>query len=801
MKKIFATVIVSLIAVLCVSLSVQAVDFPDVVGTKYNTAVQKLVGLGVINGFDDGTFKPEDPVTRCQLAKMLVEELKLKNVTNIPLVKYSDVTTTHWAYNWIKTSDDNSLILGYTDGTFRPDNTVTYAEAETMILRALKLEDKMTDKTWPTGYINEAAKQGLLVDVEYPSANAPATRGNVAISLYHMTSILEARAKQAEADKKAAEQEAVKEAEKNAMDFGIVSTTSYTKETYTLRFIGDKDKYEIYSISGKTKLTETKTEELNDNVIGYKDSKKGLEVIVCYKPADFDKAKIITKANGDIITFKDKTTWDLASDSLASKYRYYTFVRVEASYDGKKSNPLLEFDSVKKLGLGLNSASLSKEDRLLIDDTNQVILILRGLDVEDVIKKGKITEGSEDTSDYEYGWVTGTSYKNKTDYVEINNKTTYEVSTKSDDFNEDTFVVFTNSGKGDDYDIVKLVKSYSYSTLDSGAKIVTSVSGKTGAQKIKYSGSSTEVNYYSDSNKKKYEDYHFVYVELSLKDKNIRFKDADWKVDLEDISFEEGDRVVIDDSKEVFIVYNGLDEDDNFKSGKLYTPTNTPTPTKKPTSTPATTVVPTTAPTTTPTPVPTTKPTTQPTPTKVVVTPTKVVVTPTKAAVTPTKAAVTPTKAAVTPTKVAVTPTKVAVTPTPEPHKHELIRTAPKAATCEEGGNNEYYTCSGCKKVFKDSAATKETTVKAETINALGHDWTVAVLKEPTCTEAGSKQQTCKRCSKKGETTSIKALGHSWGEWKVTKKPTKEEEGEQVRECERDGCSAKETKAIPKLDS
>ena len=79
---------------------------------------------------------------------------------------------------------------------------------------------------------------------------------------------------------------------------------------------------------------------------------------------------------------------------------------------------------------------------------------------------------------------------------------------------------------------------------------------------------------------------------------------------------------------------------------------------------------------------------------------------------------------------------------------HSLTKVEAVAATCTEGGNNEYYTCSVCKKVFKADKIT-ETTVADETLAALGHKLTKTEAKAATCTEAGNNEYyTCGNCGK-----------------------------------------------------
>ena len=83
---------------------------------------------------------------------------------------------------------------------------------------------------------------------------------------------------------------------------------------------------------------------------------------------------------------------------------------------------------------------------------------------------------------------------------------------------------------------------------------------------------------------------------------------------------------------------------------------------------------------------------------------------------------------------------------------HDMTKTDSKAATCTEDGNNEYYTCSRCGGVFKDEAGTQATTVEAETLKKLGHDWSnkngICARCDAKCTETHKPGTTCSVCHK-----------------------------------------------------
>ena len=107
------------------------------------------------------------------------------------------------------------------------------------------------------------------------------------------------------------------------------------------------------------------------------------------------------------------------------------------------------------------------------------------------------------------------------------------------------------------------------------------------------------------------------------------------------------------------------------------------------------------------------------------------------------------------------------------PAGHNLTQTEAKAATCTEDGNNAYYTCSACGKIFKDAEGTQETTFKNEILAAIGHMMTKTDAKAATCTEDGNNAYyTCSACGKifkdadgktatTVETEKIAATGHT----------------------------------------
>ena len=110
-----------------------ASGFRDVDSTKwYNTYVATLNNAGVITDSRTGYFRPNDAITRAELAAMLAQFAEKKSAA----IYFSDVSAGYWAANAIALTANLGWINGYPDGTFGPDKTVTRAELMAMVNRA-----------------------------------------------------------------------------------------------------------------------------------------------------------------------------------------------------------------------------------------------------------------------------------------------------------------------------------------------------------------------------------------------------------------------------------------------------------------------------------------------------------------------------------------------------------------------------------------------------------------------------------------------------------------------------------------
>ena len=108
-------------------------DYTDVnAGDWFNNAISTLSNAGIVTGYNDGTFRPNQPITRGEMAKI---------IANFANLKYGGKTFTdlagHWSKSYVELAAGNGWIAGYPDGSFRPDQKITRAETVTMINRVL----------------------------------------------------------------------------------------------------------------------------------------------------------------------------------------------------------------------------------------------------------------------------------------------------------------------------------------------------------------------------------------------------------------------------------------------------------------------------------------------------------------------------------------------------------------------------------------------------------------------------------------------------------------------------------------
>lgn len=141
--------------------------FPDIKGHYAEEYIHHLHDAGVVNGRPDGTFGPNNPVSRAEFVTMMVKALKLQGIAE-NAKGYTDIDG-HWAKNTLLLAAKHNLISGYPDKTLKPDNPITLAEVSAVISRAFNFKTskngvypKIRQGMWYTPYVKKMFDSGIL---------------------------------------------------------------------------------------------------------------------------------------------------------------------------------------------------------------------------------------------------------------------------------------------------------------------------------------------------------------------------------------------------------------------------------------------------------------------------------------------------------------------------------------------------------------------------------------------------------------------------------------------------------------
>ncbi|MDX9971009.1 MAG: S-layer homology domain-containing protein [Candidatus Gracilibacteria bacterium] len=156
-------------------------------------SIEYLNNKGVVNGYEDGTFRPNNPVTRVEALKLILKSTQTK--TKVGALKFKDTENNSWYSEFLYTAVENGIVKGYEDGTFKPENSVSKAEFYKMLFKSagINLDNENFDSSfvdisqndWFFPYF-EYAKQIGIIDssVKYASANEAISRGESAYAIF-----------------------------------------------------------------------------------------------------------------------------------------------------------------------------------------------------------------------------------------------------------------------------------------------------------------------------------------------------------------------------------------------------------------------------------------------------------------------------------------------------------------------------------------------------------------------------------------------------------------------------------------
>jgi hypothetical protein len=188
LKKVLSLVLVIAMAFSLVTIA--GAKFSDDADVKYDAAVGVMTGIGAINGYTDGTFRPTGLVSRAEAAKMIAYAVlgpTVAGALRTSTTSFSDVPATHWAAPYIEYCVSQGIINGRGDGSFDPDGNVTGFELAKMMLCAVGYGEN-DEYVGPSWSIN-VAKDGMLNNIfdgnEAANFAVAATREEAALYIFN----------------------------------------------------------------------------------------------------------------------------------------------------------------------------------------------------------------------------------------------------------------------------------------------------------------------------------------------------------------------------------------------------------------------------------------------------------------------------------------------------------------------------------------------------------------------------------------------------------------------------------------
>jgi uncharacterized surface protein with fasciclin (FAS1) repeats len=177
-----------------------ATNFPDVSQDYWaRPFIQALADRNIISGFPDGSFKPEQTITRAEFAAIIQKAFNQTQARQLPAGGFRDVPSNYWAAGAIARAYETGFMSGYPDNSFRPNQQIPKVQAIVALTSGLRLSagdtatlssfytDATTIPNYATGQVASATQANLVVnypDVKVFNAERPLTRAEAAAHLY-----------------------------------------------------------------------------------------------------------------------------------------------------------------------------------------------------------------------------------------------------------------------------------------------------------------------------------------------------------------------------------------------------------------------------------------------------------------------------------------------------------------------------------------------------------------------------------------------------------------------------------------
>jgi len=391
--KMSKILLITLVAIMLSTSVIFAADLKDLEneGESYLKAIDELASKGVISGYEDGTFKPSNTITRAEFAKMIVTAFNLKMAENSTFKELSDVESC-WAQDYINIATSLGIVNGYEDGTFKPNNTITYGEISAVLSRqlGLKIEEKGS-KEWFAPYWSALSDAGIFDGVMTNDfvGIGNARRDNVALLIYNSINYKKPEEAATPTEQKETQKEESKEtATESKSDFTVDTKKIYFGRVDTSKYIRGKNFIDIINFNDDTfqlNVTSDKNIPEDGSLLIYKlRASKTVNTLKEIKIEDLEDAYVIEELDDEEDgVFKIKglnEAFDISEDDYVfdgnqiklGKATYFTI-----NVHKKKGTDEYEFVSGEETDRF--KLAFAEKDRIVVEPEKKVFVLIKGM--------------------------------------------------------------------------------------------------------------------------------------------------------------------------------------------------------------------------------------------------------------------------------------------------------------------------------------------------------------------------------------------------------------------------------------
>lgn len=185
MKKFIAIFMAVIMVMSFATVAFAANGFTDVSKSRYETAINELYDLGLVNGYSATKFGTNYTLTRAEACAIIVRALYGEKMVH-DVINFTDVSYRDWFYDYVNTAVFYDIMHGHNTTTFAPNDEITYDQMATLILNALGYNAPQLAGEWPVNVERIATRLGLYTNIySYVDGSDPITRGEACQMLYN----------------------------------------------------------------------------------------------------------------------------------------------------------------------------------------------------------------------------------------------------------------------------------------------------------------------------------------------------------------------------------------------------------------------------------------------------------------------------------------------------------------------------------------------------------------------------------------------------------------------------------------